>query len=384
MEKSLLCHYDGSTKTFDDFVLKSNEKSLNACQHEIDTKFAPKKKKSLQLVDSYLRLGYNSKASRVNDCGSFLEYHKYDGVDKAVLAHANFCKDRLCPLCAWRRSLKLFGQLSKVMDNLCGSYRFLFVTLTVKNCGGQDLASVVRSLNRAFCVLLKGKRMRFVKGYFKALEITHDCYPYISKKMWYGNKQQHIKARGRYYSKLGLHIGDANPNFDTYHPHLHCVFAVDDDYFTNPYLSQDELCLLWQKALGIDYKPVCDIRTVKPQFEKNGDGMGYKSAVCEVAKYSVKDTDFLTGNNDFVDSTVFTLSHALHHVRLCSFGGIFEQVRKILGMFDDDCIDGDLLHISDDDVIRSDLSYIVIRYMWNIGYSRSIFRVDDVDGGTDE
>lgn len=354
------------------------------CQNEIDRKFTPKKIQSEKLVDSLVRLEMFKKASRVADCASVVEYHQYDGVEKPVLSNVWFCKNRLCPLCSWRRSMKLYGQLSKIMDNLSGNFRFIFVTLTIKNCKAEDLASTVKLLNQSFNRLKTYKYMQFVKGFFKALEITHDNYEYISKKMWYGDKKKHIKARGRYYSRLGLKIGDRNPNFDMYHPHLHIIFAVDEEYFSSPYLTQDRLCQLWQKALKVDYKPVCDIRTVKPQKDKAGDGIGYKAAVCEVGKYSVKDTDYLTGSYKQIDKTVSTLLDALHHVRLCSFGGVFEDVRKMLGILEDDPIDGDLLHINDD-TIREDVSYMIIRYKWAVGfYERTITEHINIDIEVDD
>ena len=80
------------------------------------------KKKSLLLSESYKRLGLEKKSFRVSECGTFLEFKKFvDGSLK--LNGANFCKVRLCPMCSWRRSLKIFSQVSEIM-NYFGSVLF--------------------------------------------------------------------------------------------------------------------------------------------------------------------------------------------------------------------------------------------------------------------
>ncbi|HAT4163561.1 TPA: protein rep [Clostridium perfringens] len=98
---------------------------------EIDWK--GKKLNNLELAESYKRLGLK-KAYRVKECGTLLSFKRIDEELKKLFK-ANFCKDRLCPMCTWRRSMKIFGQVSKVMDRALEDkeYRFLFLKLTVKN-----------------------------------------------------------------------------------------------------------------------------------------------------------------------------------------------------------------------------------------------------------
>lgn len=75
---------------------------------EIDWK--GKKLENLELAASYKRIGSN-KYYRVLDCSTFLEWKYYFEINEKRLAKANFCKVRLCPMCSWRRSLKIFGQV---------------------------------------------------------------------------------------------------------------------------------------------------------------------------------------------------------------------------------------------------------------------------------
>ena len=103
-----------------------------------------KKSKSLLVSESYKRLGYDKRSSKIHECGSFLEFKQF--ADNSLKLHlANFCKARLCPMCAWRRSLKIYGQLSQIIEQITkmGKYRFLFLTLTVENCNECELKDTI-------------------------------------------------------------------------------------------------------------------------------------------------------------------------------------------------------------------------------------------------
>ena len=103
-----------------------------------DNKWKERKENNLLLADSYKRIGSN-KYYRVLDCSTFLEF-RLTVSNNLRLSNANFCKVRLCPMCAWRRSLKTFGQVSKIMDHVEKNYnyKYIFLTLTVKNCYVED------------------------------------------------------------------------------------------------------------------------------------------------------------------------------------------------------------------------------------------------------
>ena len=69
-------------------------------------------------------------------------------------------------MCAWRRSLKIFGQVSKVMDHVEKNYnyRYIFLTLTVKNCYGEDLKDTLDLMTSAF------NKMNQRKAFKKAIK----------------------------------------------------------------------------------------------------------------------------------------------------------------------------------------------------------------------
>lgn len=286
------------------------------------------------LAESYRRIG-SKKYYRVADCSTFLEFRYFFNVNEKKLNRANFCKVRLCPMCSWRRSLKIFGQVSKVMDYVEENYnyRYIFLTLTVENCYGEDLKKTLDHMTESFNRMNQRKIFKqSIKGYFRSLEITY------------------------------------NKKYNTYHPHFHFILAVNESYFTdkNYYLSQKKWTNLWKDCLKVDYTPVVDVRRIKKD-----DNNKFGKAVAETAKYTVKSEDFIIRNEDgqinekLTDEVVKTLDLALHRKRLTSFGFIFKKVHKKLNL--DDMEDGDLINTDNDEDLRDDLMSVILRYQWNVG-----------------
>ncbi|HEY8361905.1 MAG TPA: protein rep, partial [Tissierellaceae bacterium] len=123
------------------------------------TDWQGKKLRTIELADSYRRLGeeFKSKQYRVSDCGTFLEFKRFINDNSMKLNKANFCKVRLCPMCSWRRSLKIYGQVSKIMDEVVKNedLEFIFLTLTTRNCEGQDLSNTIDNIFNAFNKMTK-------------------------------------------------------------------------------------------------------------------------------------------------------------------------------------------------------------------------------------
>ena len=119
---------------------------------------------------------------------------------------ADFCRHRLCPVCNWRKSLKLFSQMKEVSARLLQDFpgaRYLFLTLTVKNCSGAELAQTIDKMNFGFKLLANaGKTNASAKavkanllGYAKAMEIKYDAEKTITPEMYAQRKKYYI-ARG--------------------------------------------------------------------------------------------------------------------------------------------------------------------------------------------
>lgn len=288
-----------------------------------------KKIRALKLADSYKRIGQAKKAIRVRFCGSQLSFAVEVQSGKKRLSSADFCRERLCPMCAWRKSLKCFHEVSRVMDAVQSADSNLvplFLTLTLRNCTGADLSNTLDIIFQGWNRLNSNDRMkRIIKGWFRALEVTY------------------------------------NFKVDTFHPHIHAILMVDKSYFTGKdYIDTRDWVKLWRKTLRLDYDPICYIRKVR----------GGNKALKEVSKYAVKDTDIFKDDIVITDKLVSILSGALKSRRLYAYGGILKVIAKQLGAERPE--DGDLVHISEDENMRSDVQEMLVVYRWNMGLANYI------------
>lgn len=264
------------------------------------------------------------KADRVKACASYLTFKRIaDGGLK--LLKANFCRCKLCPMCVWRRSLKVYGQLKKIFDNLPSDTTVVALTLTIKNCSDETLSQTIEKLLVGFNRLIKYKQVKTVcQGFYRAMEITRN----------------NEDAQNRW------------------HPHLHCLMVVDKKYFSSrSYIKHEELIELWRRALKADYDPSVRISRLKA---KRGQGIG--QALCEFAKYTVKDSDCLTGNIIEDIATVRLLDTVLAHCRFIGMGGIIRDLHKQLNLTDVE-ESQDLVHVGDDESV-SDEAEEIVSYKW--------------------
>ena len=150
-----------------------------------------KKTENVKYAD-YLEILKFKKAYNVHDCAEILNF-AVDQNGEKKLYQVWFCKSRLCPMCQWRRSLKTSAELKKVLDVAVTDYpksKFLFLTLTIRNCKGDKLKWTLKRLTRAFNLMMKYKKMNCIQGYVRSTEIT------------------------------------VNEKDGTYHPHLHVLLMV--------------------------------------------------------------------------------------------------------------------------------------------------------------
>lgn len=272
-----------------------------------DRNWRGRKVLSLRLADIFKELQYKKTfVERVTSCGETLRFvQNQDGSLK--LYQAYFCKNKLCPMCNWRRSMKYAYQTSRIVDEAIKQSpkgRFLFLTLTVKNVEGENLNSTISQLTKSFDRLFKrAKVQRNLLGYLRSVEVTH------------------------------------NENDNNYHPHIHVLMMVKPNYFSgrgNNYITQKEWGDMWSQSLKVSYTPMVDIRTVKET------GKGLRGAVLETAKYPTKPIKLDVENKQVVDD----LYNGLYRKRQLGYGGIFKEIKKRLAL--DDAENGDLVHTSDD------------------------------------
>lgn len=239
-------------------------------------------------------------AQRVSMCSQLLQFNlapdKTAGELKLKLTSSRFCRVRHCPICQWRRSLMWKAKAYKVLPRIVEKYpkhRWLFVTLTVRNCLITELRETLSCMNKGF------KRMTLRKpwpaeGWLKSVEIT----------------------RGK----------DASA-----HPHFHCLLMVPSSYFGRGYMKQADWVKLWRDCARLDYNPIMDARAVK-------HGQQPMQLVPEILKYCTKESNMTTDREWFLE-----LTRQMRKLRCISTGGILKDYLHELEQEPED-----LIHAGDD------------------------------------
>lgn len=220
--------------------------------------------------------------------------------------HTWGCRDRLCPICATRRSRMLAVQSAKVMPTIIkdGSDDATLVTLTVKNCHGIELPNTISRILQGWANITQSYDTRkSVDGWARSLEITY------------------------------------NQTAHTYHPHIHIIMLSSADRWRDRGYWVDR----WSKACNLDYDPVVDTRPIK----KGTDG----KALLEVCKYVTKTSKLIDslspGELAFV---VEPLACALKGRRLNAYGGDWAAERRRLKLKEPDLMDDVELSQADNEV----------------------------------
>ena len=292
---------------------------------------------SMQLAELFRaaeKYGHSLPETRLRDleeCADVLWFLQ-DAEGKRRLKSANFCRVRVCPMCNWRRSLKLFSQVSAITDAILveKKARFIFVTLTVQNVRGDVLRETIDELNRAFKYIVD-KHQTFAPakklkenllGYMKAEEITY------------------------------------NADRDDFHPHIHAILEVRPSYFRGDgYIKQKDWTAMWRAALGVDYDPLVDVRNIKG---------GTAKAVAEVAKYPVKMDNILKiADKDKAAKALTQLYSAIFKRRLVTFGGDFREYRRRLDL--DDVETGDLTHVEAESKTFNAVAQVLFKWRVSTG-----------------
>lgn len=266
------------------------------------------------------------KAYRVRECAPLLGFIEDPDTGKKKLKTAWFCRVRLCPVCQWRRSLKIYGQAIKVIAaaDKEKKHGWIMLTLTVKNVEGIDLDNEIDLLVESWRRLTRSKEWKTrVIGCMRSLEVTH-------------NLKWNTSA------------------FNTFHPHIHALLCVDTNYFSgHKYLSRKKWTELWRDAAKLDYDPQVYVTRVKGDNAK---------AIAEIAKYATKTGDYILPDDlDLMDETVRVLDEALAHRRLISWQGNLKKIKSDLGL--DDIDEGDLINVGDDQNIELDQEHVRF-YQW--------------------
>ncbi len=238
---------------------------------------------------------FDKYSQRIDFCSQLLDFRLVpepeEGVLKLKLSASRFCRVRTCPVCQWRRSLmwkaKAYQALPKVVKDF-PKHRWLFLTLTVKNCPVEQLRTTLTHINKSFVRLTKLKDFP-ADGWIKSVEVT----------------------RGR----------DGNA-----HPHLHCLLMVPASYFGASYVSQAKWVEMWRFSARLDYNPQTHVKAIAKHHSPT-------QIVPEILKYQVKESDLVANREWFLE-----LTKQLHKTRAVAIGGVLRGYMKDLEREPEDLI----------------------------------------------
>lgn len=239
-------------------------------------------KRALNIQVAAMLEGYlNSNGyKRVLECGNTITMLE----DAAGTAHRYdtgfFCEHRMCPSCAWRKSMGTAVLITAITGALVEKGRVpLMVTLTAPNCEGEALGEEIKRYNSAWDKLIRRKRYREAWGdNIRKLEVTY------------------------------------NADADTYHPHLHVLVYVEPGYFNGrSYLSRKQLLSDWRDCFRNQNITQVDIRKTY-----GTDG----KAIAEMSKYVAKASDFLHSQRVFD-----TFYAGMRGKRLIGYSGLCKELR---------------------------------------------------------
>ena len=264
------------------------------------TKWARLKKQSEEIANRIFRLGFKERGAAMMNCSTFIVSKTCTKCGDEHLSTAMLCRDRLCPLCAWRLSWRRFCEMNNVINAL--RPRFLaegakatMLTLTLRNCEVDELSRTITTMSTAWHNISRQRIMENVTGWARSLEITY------------------------------------NAETMTFHPHFHILLIWKHDADISSRF-QRLITDAWSRALGIDYTAITDHREVYKKIDGEAVTADPTSeditpAIIECSKYATKPNQFV-----FMPDDVFvSFINQIKGVRFVSYGRDIRRARRALG-----------------------------------------------------
>ena len=238
------------------------------------------------------KIGEHDRAYRMRNCADVVSFAFCPECGTKHIIHANLCRDRFCPVCSWRLSLKRFAKMCQVVTHLNEKYPeagWQFVTLTVENCQPQHLSDTIKEMSETWNRIWSRKttRARPILGWARSLEVTY-------------NAKSH-----------------------TVHPHYHVLIMYSEEQS----MSSSWLPDAWVKSVHRYSVPEAqNFQTIRPKMNSSEEVEAAMASVLETYKYAVKTTDLLT--MPLYEFKLF--DRQLRGKRMQSFGGIVKEVARLL------------------------------------------------------
>jgi len=271
------------------------------------------------LQSEFDSLNFSNKIDNISSCNSHWLLDVYNNQRIKDFKKTNLCKDKFCNNCKKVKQAARLAKFAPVIENLKKDYNLFHLVLTNPNCTGEDLEADIKKMFKNFF-----KLNRYLKQDAKIKGIDFGLYGYVG----------------------GIRSLEVTFESDSYHPHLHCIIALDKDVkldktITNKYsYSYGKLNRLFSDFEVLIQKIWYLLHNGQKVTKKAIDELteGYscvsdtidESSYHEVFKYMTKGTD--EEKNILTYDNFKTLYFALHGVRQIQGYGLFYNIK------DDDSI----------------------------------------------
>lgn len=277
-------------------------------------KYTPKKDLNRKAADFMEKHVTVKTINRFETCSSWMHFLTNKELSAKRLHKTDACGNRFCPICTWKVAKKDAIKISVMMDALkkLEDKEFLFLTLTAPSVKGPELRDQIDNFNKAIHKLFKRRNVdRVIKGYIRKLEVTTDQEKFVTEELF--------RRKKKYYEMRGIKVGEPNPTYETYHPHVHIILVVNKSYFkdTKVFISKEKWLEMWQSCMQDKSITQVDARKVSSTAASNSN------AVLEIAKYSAKGSDLYHSEKVFD-----TFYGALKRRQLIVYSGMMKDYAK--------------------------------------------------------
>lgn len=159
-------------------------------------------------------------AADIRDCATNLRI--YQSESNGTFADTWYCNHRHCPICQRQKALKWCSKLHQVMNDVPDLLegRWIYLTLTTRNCHVSDLRKTLE---------------RMIRGFYRL-------------------KRQNFWKRNVIGGIRFIEVNQGREDKQTAHPHFHCLLLVRPSMFSgNNYMSGERWSSAWQHCLGVPF-----------------------------------------------------------------------------------------------------------------------------------
>lgn len=267
----------------------------DAFSQRYGAKWESKKRKAKEVAERMRQIGEPMRAMRMENCAEVVSGRVCQSCGQMHVTYANLCRDRFCPVCKWRLSMKRFSMMYTIVEGLRNAYpesAWQFVTLTAKNCRPNELKNLMDEMSRVWNNITTSKKFQGkVAGWARSTEITY------------------------------------NPKTGELHPHYHILVMYHECLEPDEYIVERwckgmtwKTSKLAQCAEQIEWG-VEEEKEIGWKVDRNPEDEAAIEAILETFKYSTKDSDI----DNMPVGTFWYMTRALANRRLVSFGGLIKE-----------------------------------------------------------